>query len=73
MGLLLVSKRSILSHDEPRRLSGYLRQYRPTGSARPTLLVWNANSHADRHGHGCPFAPAMQHSGGADLTAALYR
>jgi hypothetical protein len=33
---------------------------------------WNANSHADRHGHGCPSAAAMQHSGGADLTATLH-
>jgi hypothetical protein len=35
----------------------------------------NATSHADPHGHGCPSAPAMQHSGGrgADLTAALHR
>ena len=33
-------------------------------------LVWNANSHADRHDHDCPSAPAMQHSGGAALTAA---
>jgi hypothetical protein len=35
-----------------------------------TLPLWNANSHADRHGHDCPSAPAMQHSGGAALTAA---
>jgi hypothetical protein len=42
--------------------SGFLRQ-----------LLGNANSHADRHGHSCPAAPAMQHSGGAELTAALRR
>ena len=25
------------------------------------------------HSHGCPSAPAMQHSGGADVTVALHR
>ena len=34
------------------------------------LPSWNARSRADRHGDGCPSAPAMQHSGGADLTPA---
>jgi hypothetical protein len=43
-------------------------QQRPTGSG--ALSLWNANSHAARHGHDCPSAPAMQHSGGAALTAA---
>ena len=38
-----------------------------------TRLQRNATSHADRHGHGCPSAPAMQHSGGADVTVALHR
>jgi hypothetical protein len=33
----------------------------------------NAASHADPHSHGCPSAPAMQHSGGADVTVALRR
>ena len=42
-------------------------------AARRSLLRWKANSHADRHGHGCPSAPAMQHSGGADVTVALHR
>jgi hypothetical protein len=37
------------------------------------LSDWNATSHADPHSHGCPSAPAMQHSGGADLTVALHR
>jgi len=46
--------------------SGYLQQSRPTGSGRPTLLVWNATTHSDRYGHGCPSAPAMQHFGGAN-------
>jgi hypothetical protein len=43
--------------------------------ARPdtALPLRNANSHADRHCHACPSAPAMQHSGGADLTAAVHR
>jgi hypothetical protein len=41
--------------------------------SRLTLLLRNANSHADRHGHGCPSAPAKQHSRGAHLTAALQR
>lgn len=36
-------------------------------------LLGNANSHAHRHGHSCPTAPAMQHAGGAELTAALRR
>jgi hypothetical protein len=31
------------------------------------------NSHADQHVHGCPSAPAMQQSGGADLAAVLHR
>jgi len=39
-------------------------------ASRTTRLQWNANSHAHRHGHSCPSAPAMQHSGGADPTAA---
>jgi hypothetical protein len=38
-----------------------------------TRLVWNDWSHADRHGHGCPSAPEMQHSGGADMTVAVHR
>jgi hypothetical protein len=43
-------------------------------SARPGGIAdWNANSHADRHGHGCPSAPAMQHSGGTGATTALHR
>ena len=29
-----------------------------------------AASHADGHGHGCPSAPAMQHSGGAAMSVA---
>ena len=41
--------------------------------AAASLPEWNANSHADRHGHGCPSAPAKQHSRGAHLTAALQR
>ena len=32
----------------------------------------NANSHADRHGHGCPSAPVIQNSGRSDLTATLH-
>jgi len=35
--------------------------------------VRNATSHANRHGHDCSSAPAMQHSGGADVTVALHR
>ena len=41
--------------------------------ADPVLPLGNANSHADRHGQGCPPAPAMQQCGAADLTAALHR
>jgi hypothetical protein len=37
-----------------------------------TLLQRNGTSHADRHGHSCPSAAAIQQSGGADLTAALH-
>jgi hypothetical protein len=44
----------------------------PTSPLAP-LLVWNATSHAGPHTHGCPFAPAMQHSGGADMTVAVHR
>ena len=43
----------------------------PTADCRSSAL--ERNSHADRHGQGCPSAPTMQHSGGADLTAALHR
>jgi len=50
---------------------------RPTNKKSPgastSLSSWNANSQAHRHGQGCPPAPAMQQSGGADLTAALHR
>ena len=53
--------------------SGYFQQPSVTRSEPPTLLVWNATSHADPHSHGCPSAPAMQHSGGADVTVALHR
>jgi len=44
-----------------------------TRSGHPTLLLWTTTSHADPHSHGCPSAPAMQHSGGADVTVALDR
>jgi hypothetical protein len=37
------------------------------------VLQWNADSHSHRLGHSSPSAPAMQHSGCADLTAALRR
>src|SRR5436305_6083815 len=37
------------------------------------LPAWNATIRADRHGDDCPSAPAMQHSGGADMTVALHR
>src|SRR5450755_972384 len=49
-----------------RRPDGQL--HRPRWQSR--LPQWNVTSHADRHGHGYPSAPAMQRSGGADLTAA---
>jgi len=52
---------------------GYFQQPRLAGSGQPTLLLWNATSHADPHSPGCPSAPAMQHSGGADVTVALHR
>jgi hypothetical protein len=32
----------------------------------PPVLQWNARSHADRPGHRCPYAPAMQHFSAAD-------
>jgi hypothetical protein len=34
------------------------------------VLLRNARSHVDSDGHGCPSAPAMQHSVGADVTVA---
>jgi len=40
-----------------------------TKSSRSTLPVWNARSHADRRGHRCPYAPAMQHTSAADRPA----
>jgi hypothetical protein len=45
------------------------RQSRAGSSVPSRLLQWNANSHANRRGYDCPSAPAMQHPGGADLTA----
>ena len=36
------------------------KRIRLSAAAGPTLPIWNATSHADRHGHGCPSAPAMQ-------------
>ncbi|MGP0035805.1 MAG: hypothetical protein ACLP4R_14690 [Solirubrobacteraceae bacterium] len=50
-----------------------MKQPRWLDRAGLTLLLRNANSHADRHGHGCPSAPAMQHTGGADVTVVLHR
>jgi hypothetical protein len=52
----------------PRRRSLERRDRRPH-----EFCNGNANSHADRHGHGCPSAPAIQHSAGAALTVALHR
>jgi hypothetical protein len=49
---------------------GVQRQSRRLDRAGLTLVLWNANSHADRHGRGCRSAPAMQQSGGSDLTTA---
>ena len=40
---------------------------------RPETVAWERLSHADPRSHGCSSAPAMQHSGGADVTAALHR
>ena len=65
-------------------LSRWTRTSRLAGGARPphppqNSEVWRRGSescelerhaHADRYGHGCPSAPAMQHSSGA-VTAAL--
>jgi hypothetical protein len=50
-----------------------IRQPRPAGLGGSRPPVWNATSHAGYRGQDCPSAPAMQHSGGADLTAALHR
>ena len=52
---------------------GYLQPSRLRPIALGTLLLWNARSHTDAHGHGCPCAPAIQHSGGAEVTVALHR
>jgi hypothetical protein len=38
-------------------------------ASRPRLASWNPKSYADRRGHGCPSAPAMQHSGAGHGTA----
>jgi hypothetical protein len=59
----------------PRRLlrRGYLQQSRLTRAGYPTPVLWNARSHTDAHGHGCPSARAMQHSGGAEATVAFHR
>ena len=40
------------------------REKRQRAASRTTRLDWNANSHADRHGHDCPSAPAMQQPAG---------
>jgi len=74
-----VVKRQTLGMDEGEqpelvRSSLLLRQALRKGSVMSaTLLERNANSHAGYLGHGCPSTPAMQHSGGTDLTAALHR
>jgi hypothetical protein len=52
---------------------GALQQSRAVGSSSWRWLLGNATSHADQHGDGYPPALAMQHSGGADLAAALHR
>jgi hypothetical protein len=38
----------------------------------PRVLLRNASSRADRHGHDGPSGQAMQHPCGADVTAALH-
>jgi hypothetical protein len=49
------------------------REKRERAASRAIRLQRNATSHADRHGHDYPSAPAMQHPDGADLTAAVHR
>ena len=43
------------------------------GLRRLSIALRNARGHTDTYGHGCPSAPAMQHSGGADVTVAHHR
>ena len=38
-----------------------------------SLLVRNATSHANPHSHGCPSAPAMQHSSRTGVTVTVHR
>jgi hypothetical protein len=52
--------------------AGYSQQDRSTRSVHDAGPL-ERTSHADRHGRGCPSAPSMQHSAGADLTAAVHR
>jgi hypothetical protein len=54
----------------PDSASGYLQQSRLIRSAYPTMPRRNATNHTNRRGRDCPSAPAMQHSGGANLTPA---
>ena len=76
-----VGSRSRCQHGADRRQRDETRatpiaqEEQPRGGVtdRSRVLQWNATSHADRHGHDCPSAPAMQHSGGADVTVALHR
>ena len=43
------------------------------GLRRVSIALRNARGHTDAYGQGCPSAPAMQHSGGADVTVAHHR
>jgi hypothetical protein len=54
----------------PDSASGYLQQSRLIRSAYPTMPRRNATNHTNRRGRDCPSAPAMRHSGGANLTPA---
>jgi hypothetical protein len=59
-------------HRQERCAPGVKQQSRHLDRVGLTLLLRNATSHTDRHGLGCPSAPAMRRSGDADLTAALH-
>ena len=53
--------------------TGYRQSSRSSSSDSLTSLLPNATSHVDRPGHGCRSAPAMQYSGGVDMTGAIHR
>ena len=61
----LLVARAAKAEASPARYRNLGEQEPPDGGSRPTRVPHgNANSHADRHGHDCPSAPAIQQPAG---------